>query len=54
MDSVFKPKKKKNYLKYDNEECWSSIHNNMKNMIVSATTNQTQVTMVDGHNSQRK
>lgn len=47
--------KKKQKKKTDNnEKCWSSIRNNMKNMIVSARTNQTQIIMVDGHNSQRK
>lgn len=38
----------------NNEECWSSICNDMRNMIVSARTNQTQMIMGDGHNSQRK
>lgn len=44
-------KTKKNSQKHNNEECWSSIR---KNMIVSARTNQTQMIMVDGRNSQRK
>lgn len=43
-----------NCRKHDSEGCWSSIRDNMRHMILSAGTNQTQMIMVDGHNSQRK